>query len=74
MSKSRIPNLDKYDAPTIENLLDTLIVGRNAERNRKIAKRHLIDGITFEELESEFGLTDRQIKRIVYKCEDRIFR
>lgn len=74
MSKSRIPNLDKYDVTTIENLLDTLIVGRNAERNRKIAKRHLIDGITFEELESEFGLTDRQIKRIVYKCEDRIFR
>ena len=74
MSKPRIPNLSDYDAPIIENLIDTLIIGRNAERNRKITKRYLIDGITFENLESEFGLSVRQIKRIVYKCEDRIFR
>ena len=73
MSKPRVPDLENYDAPTICNLLDTRIVGRNAERNRAIAKRNLIDGIGFEKLAEEFGLSDRQVKRIVYKCEDRIF-
>ena len=73
MSKPRIPNLKDYDVPTIEHLIDTLIVGRNADRNKKITKRSLIDGMTFEQIGEEFGLTDRQIKRIVYKCEDKIF-
>lgn len=74
MSKPRIPNLNEYDVPTIERLLDTLIVGRNAERNREITKKHLIEGVSFERLAEEYDLSDRQTKTIVYKCEDRIFR
>lgn len=44
------------------------------ERNRAVLKRRLIDGITFEALAEEFDMSPRQIKRIVYQCEDIIFR
>ena len=43
------------------------------ERNRKILKRRLIDGITYEKLAEEFELSVAQIKRIVYKGENIIF-
>ena len=43
------------------------------ERNRKILKRRLIDGITYEKLAEEFDLSVAQIKRIVYKGENIIF-
>lgn len=44
------------------------------ERNRKILKRRLLDGITYEQLALEFDMSVRQIKNIVYKCEDKLFR
>ena len=50
------------------------VIGQNAERNRKILARRLIDGIGFEKLEEEFGLTERQIKNIVYKYNNIIFK
>lgn len=43
------------------------------ERNRKILKRRLIDGICFEPLAEEFDLSVRQVQSIVYKGEDIIF-
>ena len=54
-------------------LINQWIIGSNAERNRKIIKRRLIDGICFEPLAEEFGLSVRYIKSVVYKCEDKIF-
>ena len=45
-----------------------------SERDRKILKRRLLDGITFENLSEEFDLSVRYTKTIVYKCEDKIFR
>lgn len=44
-----------------------------SERDRKILKRRLIDGICYEPLAEEFDLSVRQIKNIVYKGENRIF-
>ena len=55
----------------IENLIDEWIF---SERNRKILKRRLIDGICYEPLAEEFDLSVRQIKNIVYKGEDKIFK
>lgn len=43
------------------------------ERNRKIVKRKMIDGITFEKLAEEFDLSTQQVKTIVYKCQGIIF-
>jgi len=44
------------------------------ERNREILKRRLLDGITYEKLAEEFDMSVRQIKQIVYKSEDILFR
>lgn len=64
-------NISKTD---IVNAIDEYIIGANAERNRKIIYRRLIDGITFEPLAEEFDLSVRQTKTIVYQCEKRIFK
>ena len=45
-----------------------------SERDRKILKRRLLDGICFEPLAEEFDLSVRQVKNIVYKSEDRLFK
>ena len=54
----------------IEKLIDEWIF---SERDRKILKRRLLDGITYERLADEFDLSVRQIKNIVYKSERRLF-
>ena len=58
----------------ISRLIDEWIIGRNAERNRKILKRRLLDGITYEKLAEEFDMSVRQTKTIVYKCEETLFK
>lgn len=55
----------------IEHLIDEWILN---ERNRKILKRRLIDGICYEPLAEEFEMSVRQIKNIVYKGENQIFK
>ena len=44
------------------------------ERDRKILKRRLLDGIIYEELADEFNLSVRQTKSIVQKQSDKLFR
>lgn len=44
------------------------------ERDRELLKRRLLDGICFEPLSEEFGLSVRQTKNIVYKQEKRLFQ
>lgn len=65
----------KYDFTDIPN--DELSVAIDkwvkSDRNRKILKRRLIDGLTFEEIASEFYMSPRHIIRIVMKCEQIIF-
>lgn len=55
----------------IEHLIDEWIF---SERDRAIAKRRLLDGICYEPLAEEFDLSIKQIKRIVYKAQDTIYR
>lgn len=55
----------------LEKLIDEWIL---SERDRKILKRRLIDGIRFEPLAEEFDLSVRYTKTIVYKGEDRLFK
>ena len=45
-----------------------------SERDRAILKRRMIDGICYEPLAEEFDMSVRQIKSIVYKSSERIFR
>lgn len=61
--------MNEYSNSQIAFKIDEYINGRNAERNRAILKRRLIDGICFEPLAEEFDLSVSQVKRIVYKGE-----
>lgn len=54
----------------LDHLIDEWIF---KERDRKILKRRLLDGICFEPLAEEFDMSVRQIKTIVYKGEDRLY-
>lgn len=65
---------DNLSASEINRRIDEWILGRHAERNRKILKRRLIDGICYEPLAEEFDMSVRQIKNIVYKGENKIFK
>jgi len=67
-------NLEGITRAQLENAIDNCIVLQiNAERNRKILKRRLIDGITYEQLAEEFDLSVQMIQKIIYKNESKIF-
>lgn len=61
----------KFPRSVIERLIDEWIF---SERDRKLLKRRLLDGITYENLAEEFDLSVRQVKTIVYKCEDKLYK
>jgi DNA-directed RNA polymerase specialized sigma subunit len=58
----------------IEFAIDEWIIGKNAERDRKVLRRRLIDGVTFERLAEEQELSVSQVKRIIWKNAEIIFR
>lgn len=58
----------------LQSLIDEWIIGRNAERDRAILKRRLCDGICYEPLAEEFDLSVRQVRNIVYKQQDKVFK
>ena len=58
----------------LEYLIDEWIIGKNSERDRKILKRRLLDGICYEPLAEEFDLSVQQIKNIIYKSQDKLFK
>lgn len=64
-----IENFNK-STEEIADLIDAWIFN---EKHRAIMKRRLCDGVTFEPLAEEFGLSVQQIKNIVYKCQDKLF-
>lgn len=61
----------EYSRSEIEFVIEEWILN---ERDRKIMRRRLIDGICYEPLAEEFDLSVRQVKNIVYKCQEKIFR
>ena len=64
-------NLEGISYSELEHLIDEWILN---ERDRKILKRRLLDGVIFESLSFEFDLSVRHVKTIVYKSEDKLFR
>ena len=46
----------------------------HSERDRRILERRLIDGITFEKLAEEQEISVSQVKRIIRKGTETIFR
>lgn len=52
-----------------EELIDQWIF---KERDRKMLKRRLLDGVLFEKLAEEFDLSVPQTKSIIYKATDKL--
>lgn len=44
------------------------------ERDRAILKRRLLDGVIYDDLADEFGLSVRHTKTIVYKAQEKLFK
>jgi len=53
------PNISRTE---LSSLIDEWVF---SERNRKILKRRLLDGVCYEPLAEEFDLSVRQVKKIV---------
>lgn len=60
-----------YTNSRISAVIDEYI---HSQRNRAILKRRYVDGITYERIAEEFELSVRQVKNIVYRREDELFR
>lgn len=60
-------DLTQLNNSEIERRIDERV---HHERNRRILKRRLIDGICYEPLAEEFDMSVRQMKNIVYKYSE----
>ena len=63
--------MKEYTNSDIAKLIDEYI---HSERDRKILKRRLIDGITYDDLAEEFDYSVRHMKRIVYRLQNALCR
>lgn len=64
-------NIDRdMSRSELEHVIDEWIF---SERDRLILKRRLLDGICYEPLAEEFYMSVAQVKRIVYKCSQKVF-
>ena len=64
---------DFSDMPNsqINHLIDEWI---HNEKHRTVLKYRLLDGLTFERISEIMQMSDRQIKYIVYKSEEQLFK
>lgn len=62
-------DFSKFSRSQLSNVIDEWV---HDERDRKILKRRLLDGVCFERLAEEFDLSYSQIKRIIYKYDSKI--
>ena len=61
----------KYTNTQIRDLIAEHI---HSERDRRILARRLIDGVTFERLAEEQELSVSQVKRIIWRGSEIVFR
>ena len=57
----------EYTNSQIERVIDEYI---HSQRDREILKSRFIDGLTYDKLSELYNMSDRQIKKIVYKAQD----
>lgn len=60
-----------YTNSEVNALIDEHI---HSDRDRAILKRRMIDGQCYEPLAEEFDMSVSQIRRIVYKGQNKIFK
>jgi len=64
-------SLDDMTNSEIADAIDEYVRG---ERARAILKRRLIDEICYEPLAEEFDISVAQLKRILYKAQNQLFK
>ena len=73
--KNDLERLYKYDSYQISELIDRWVIfHKHSERNRAILKRSMLDGICYEPLAEEFDMSVSQIKNIIYKSQEQLFK
>lgn len=70
---SREPKEQTRPAYTNSRMQELIAEHIHSERDRAVISRRLLDHICFEPLSEEFGLSVRQTKKIVYRCEKVLF-
>jgi DNA-directed RNA polymerase specialized sigma24 family protein len=65
------PDFENISNSELEKLINEWI---HSERDRKILKRRLIDGICYEPLADEMNMSVRHIKNIVSRAEAKLFK
>jgi hypothetical protein len=58
---------------SVVKAIEEVVIGNNAERNRKILYRRLIDGIKYEQLAEEADLSVPQTRNIVKEYKQNVF-
>lgn len=66
----KIPNED-LSRSQWENLIDEWIFN---EEHRKMLKRNLLDGRTYEQLAEEFDCSREKVARLIPKLQDKLFK
>ena len=60
-----------YTNSQIREIIDEYI---HSDRDRRLLTARLVNGDVFEKLAEDFGLSDRQVKRIVYRLQEEVFK
>ena len=60
-----------YTNSRVREIIDDYI---HDQLHRDILKSRLIDGETFEQLAEHYDMSDRQMRRIIAKLQDEVFR
>lgn len=63
-----------YSRTELTEAIDEWIIGKNAHRDREILKARLIEGLVFDDIAEKFDMSTAQVKRIVYKTQEKLFR
>ena len=67
-------NYDDLSNTELSNLIDEYVRGSHADRNRKILKDRLINGMLYEPLAEKYNLSVRATQNIIYKASEQLFK
>lgn len=67
----KIPNDTNLDRYQWEDLIERWIFN---EQHRRMLKRNLLDGWTYEHIAEEVEMSPRQIARIIPKLQEQLFK
>ena len=67
----KIPNDTNLDRYQWEDLIDRWIFNK---QHREMLKLNLLDGWTYERLAEQFGMSTRQVARVIPKLQNQLFK